>query len=37
MARRSFLQQMMALPLLGLTAWGQESARKTLNVMMKSA
>jgi predicted peroxiredoxin len=28
---------MMALPLLGLTAWGQESARKTLNVMMKSA
>ncbi|HTZ83361.1 MAG TPA: hypothetical protein VMB66_09235, partial [Candidatus Acidoferrales bacterium] len=37
MARRSFLRQMMALPLLGLTAWGQESARKTLNVMMKSA
>ena len=37
MARRSFLRQMMALPLLGLTAWGQESAHKTLNVMMKSA
>jgi predicted peroxiredoxin len=37
MARRSFLRQMMALPLLGLPAWGQESARKTLNVMMKSA
>jgi predicted peroxiredoxin len=37
MARRSFLLQMMALPLLGLTAWGQESARKKLNVMMKSA
>ena len=37
MARRSFLRQMMALPLLGLTAWGQESAHKALNVMMKSA
>ena len=37
MARRSFLRQMMALPLLGLTAWGQESAHKSLNVMMKSA
>jgi predicted peroxiredoxin len=37
MARRSFLRQMMALPVLGLTTWGQESERKTLNVMMKSA
>ena len=37
MARRSFLRQMMALPLLGVTAWGQESAHKALNVMMKSA
>ena len=37
MARRSFLRQMMALPLLGLTAWGQESPHKALNVMMKSA
>ena len=37
MARRFFLQQMMALPLLGLTAWGQESAHKSLKVMMKSA
>ena len=37
MARRFFLRQMMALPLLGLTAWSQESAHKTLKVMMKSA
>lgn len=37
MARRSFLRQMMALPFLGLTALGQESARKALKVMMKSA
>lgn len=37
MARRLFLRQMMALPLLGLTAWGQESPHKTLKVMMKSA
>src|SRR5271170_5082124 len=37
MARRSFLRQMMALPLLGLTAWSQEPAHKTLKVMMKSA
>ena len=27
----------MALPLLGLTAWSQEPARKTLKIMMKSA
>lgn len=37
MARRSFLRQMIALPLLGATALSQEPARKTLNVMMKSA
>jgi predicted peroxiredoxin len=37
MARRSFLRQMMALPLLGLTGFAQEPAHKTLNVMMKSA
>ena len=28
---------MMALPFLGLTAWSQEPARKTLKIMMKSA
>jgi predicted peroxiredoxin len=37
MARRLFLRQMMALPLLGLAGFGQESAHKTLKVMMKSA
>jgi predicted peroxiredoxin len=37
MARRSFLRQMMALPLLGLTAWSQEPTHKALKVMMKSA
>lgn len=37
MARRSFLRQMIALPLLGLTGWSQEPAHKTLKVMMKSA
>jgi predicted peroxiredoxin len=37
MARRSFLRQVMALPLLGAVSWGQESAHKPLNVMMKSA
>ena len=37
MARRLFLRQMMALPLLGLTAWGEESPHKALKVMMKSA
>ncbi|MGD1106709.1 MAG: DsrE family protein [Terracidiphilus sp.] len=37
MARRSFLRQMMALPLLGVVSWGQEPAHKPLNVMMKSA
>jgi predicted peroxiredoxin len=37
MARRSFLSQVIALPFLGATAWGQSAARKTLNIMMKSA
>ena len=37
MARRLFLRQMMTLPLLGLTAWSQEPAHKTLKIMMKSA
>ncbi len=37
MARRSFLRQMLALPLLGTVSWSQESAHKPLNVMMKSA
>jgi predicted peroxiredoxin len=37
MARRSFLRQMMALPLLGVVSWSQEPAHKPLNVMMKSA
>jgi predicted peroxiredoxin len=37
MARRSFLRQMVVLPLLGVTAWSQEPSHKTLKVMMKSA
>ena len=37
MARRSFLRQLVALPLLGITSWGQEPTHKSLNVMMKSA
>jgi predicted peroxiredoxin len=37
MARRSFLSQVIALPFLGATAWGQQASRKTLNIMMKSA
>jgi len=38
MARRSFLRQLAALPLVGLApAWGQGAARKPLNIMMKSA
>ena len=37
MARRSFLRQMIALPLVGMTSWGQETTHKSLNVMMKSA
>jgi predicted peroxiredoxin len=37
MARRSFLRQMMVLPLLGAAALGQDAARKPLHIMMKSA
>jgi predicted peroxiredoxin len=37
MARRSFLRQMMALPLLGAASWGQEPVHKPLHIMMKSA
>src|SRR5580658_5465226 len=37
MARRSFLRQLVALPLVGMTSWGQEATHKSLNIMMKSA
>jgi predicted peroxiredoxin len=37
MARRSFLRQMLAVPFLGITAWGQAATAKPLNIMMKSA
>jgi predicted peroxiredoxin len=37
MARRTFLRQMMALPLLGAISWGQEPEHKPLHIMMKSA
>lgn len=38
MARRSFLRQLMALPLVGMTSsFGQGTTHKPLNVMMKSA
>lgn len=38
MARRSFLRQMLALPLIGLVSGSaQTAARKQLNIMMKSA
>jgi predicted peroxiredoxin len=38
MARRSFLRQLMALPLVGMTSsLGQGTTHKPLNVMMKSA
>jgi predicted peroxiredoxin len=38
MARRTFLRQILALPLIGaVSAMGQETSRKTLNIMMKSA
>jgi predicted peroxiredoxin len=38
MARRSFLRQLAALPLVGAaSAWGQSAGRKPLNIMMKSA
>ena len=35
MARRSFLSQLIALPMLGFA--GQQATRKKLNIMMKSA
>src|SRR3974390_2800569 len=38
MARRWFLRQMLALPLVGVASgWGQEKSQKQLNIMMKSA
>jgi predicted peroxiredoxin len=38
MARRSFLRQLAALPLVGVASgWGQSTGHKTLNIMMKSA
>jgi predicted peroxiredoxin len=38
MARRWFLRQMAALPLMGIASgWGQSSGHKQLNIMMKSA
>jgi predicted peroxiredoxin len=38
MARRTFLRQLAALPFLGvMTGYGQETPRKSLNIMMKSA
>ena len=38
MARRSFLRQLIALPLVGVTsAFGQGTTHKQLNIMMKSA
>ena len=37
MARRAFLQSLVALPFAGMMAWGQETKHKSLNIMMKSA
>src|SRR5438270_531863 len=37
MARRSFLSQLVALPLFGMAAQSQSSGRKKLNIMMISA
>ncbi len=37
MARRSFLRQLVAMPLVGMTPWGQGGTRKSLNIVMKSA
>jgi predicted peroxiredoxin len=37
MARRSFLSQLMALPVLSMTAWSQEAKHQRLKIMMKSA
>jgi hypothetical protein len=37
MARRAFLRQLVALPLVGMTSWGQQATHQSLNIMMKSA
>jgi hypothetical protein len=37
MARRSFLRQLITLPFLGMSSWGQTPTHKPLNIMMKSA
>src|SRR2546421_13071501 len=37
MARRSFLSQLIALPLFGMAAQNQKSAKPALKIMMKSA
>ena len=37
MARRTFLRQMLAVPFLGMAAWGQGTTSKPLHIMMKSA
>ena len=37
MARRSFLSQLIALPLFGMASQNRNSGRKRLNIMMKSA
>ena len=37
MARRAFLSKVITLPFLGFTAWSQQSMKKPLNIMMKSA
>src|SRR5947207_15557264 len=37
MARRSFLSQLIALPLFGMAAQNESGARKPLKIMMKSA
>jgi hypothetical protein len=37
MARRSFLSGLLALPAVGIAAWADQSPRKQLKIMMKSA
>ena len=37
MARRAFLRQIAALPLLGTMGWAETSTKKPLNILMKSA
>lgn len=37
MARRSFLRQMLAVPFIGMSSWGETSPSKSLKIMMKSA